>query len=55
MTGRWMWKVPGRWYLLCQSENLSLVNSSKLGIHLQVLLIQSLRKETKNIYYSNHA
>lgn len=29
-------------YLLRQSENLPLVNSSKLGIHLQILLIQSL-------------
>ncbi len=30
-------------HLLCQSENLSLVYSSKLGVHLQVLLVQSLR------------
>lgn len=29
-------------YFFCQSENLSLVNSSKLGVHLEKLLIQSL-------------
>lgn len=29
-------------YLLCQSENLPLVNTSKLSIHFQILLIQSL-------------
>lgn len=29
-------------YLLCQGENLSLVNSSKLSIHFQVLLVESL-------------
>lgn len=29
----------GRYYLLCQSEYLPLINSSELGVHLEVLLI----------------
>ena len=39
-------------YLLCQSENLPLINSSKLGIHLQVLLIQGLKTKTNRVYHN---
>lgn len=38
-----MYNNGRRYYLLCQSENLPLINSSELGVHLEVLLIQSLR------------
>lgn len=41
-----MFQDVGKWYLLCQSENFPLVNSSELGIHLQILLIQSLVENT---------
>lgn len=34
-------------HLLGKSEDLPLVHSSKLGVHLQVLLIQRLRSEKK--------